>query len=453
MPYVPNNDNDRRAMLETIGVEKFEDLLANIPDKLRLDRPLDIPASSELELLNDIHKMSTSQVTELTCFAGGGIYDHFIPAAVGAIISRPEYMTAYTPYQPEVAQGTLQVMYEFQTHICRLTGMDVANGSMYDGATAMAEAAIMACRVTRRDRVVVSESVNPLYRQVLQTYLSGRDTNLVTVPINGGATDKDALVSAVDNETACVIIGQPNFFGQLENLDMAAEIVHNVGGKLVVTVDPIAQAILKTPAACGADIVVGEGQPLGIPMSFGGPLLGFFATRKELARNLPGRVTARTTDVDGRDGFVLTLQTREQHIRREKATSNICTNQALCATTAAVYMSLLGKTGLKQAALLSTEKAHDTVERICKLDGFELWFDGPFVRETAIRTPLPAARIIEELVSHGILPGVDAGRWYPGYENCLILAATEKRTDHDIDRLVEELQKLAAGHAVPRVQK
>ncbi|MDH4035703.1 MAG: aminomethyl-transferring glycine dehydrogenase subunit GcvPA, partial [candidate division Zixibacteria bacterium] len=365
--------------------------------------------------------------------------------------SRPEFMTAYTPYQPEVAQGTLQVMYEFQTHICRLTGMDVANGSMYDGATAAAEAAAMACRATRRNRVVVSETVNPLYRQVLQTYLSGRDTQLVTAPMASGLTDTDRLAEIVDDETACVIVGQPNFFGRLEDLTGMAETVHTVGGKLVACVDPIAQAILKTPADCGADIVVGEGQPLGIPMSFGGPLLGFFATRKELIRSLPGRVVARTTDVDGRDGFVLTLQTREQHIRREKATSNICTNQALCAAAAAVYMSLLGKSGLKQAALLSAERAQTVAQRLAELDGFELWFDGPFVREVAIKTPLPAARIIQELVTRNILPGIDAGRWYPGMENCLILATTEKRTEPEIDRLVSEMGKLASSHVVSRM--
>lgn len=451
MPYVPNSDVDRRAMLKEIGVDHFEDLLADIPANLRLNRPLDIPATSELELLNQIHSMATQQVTELTCFAGGGVYDHFIPSAVAAITSRPEFMTAYTPYQPEVAQGTLQVMYEFQTHICRLTGMDVANASMYDGATAAAEAAVMASRATRRTRVVVSETVSPLYRQVLQTYLSGRDMQLVTTPMTSGLTDSGSLAKIVDDQTACVIVEQPNFFGQLENLTGVAETVHAVGGKLVAIVDPIAQAILKTPAECGADIVVGEGQPLGIPMSFGGPLLGFFAARKELIRSLPGRLVARTTDVDGRDGFVLTLQTREQHIRREKATSNICTNQALCATTAAVYMSLLGKTGLKQTALLSAEKAQMVARRLCELEGFELWFEGPFVREVAIRTPLPAAQIIRELVARNILPGIDAGRWYPGFENCLILATTEKRTDQEIDRLVGEMGKLASSHVVSRM--
>ncbi len=451
MPYVPNSDADRRAMLNRIGVNRIDDLLSDIPTPLRLNRPLEISATSELELLAQMGELAESNSTGLACFAGGGVYDHFIPAAVAAVVNRPEFVTAYTPYQPEVSQGTLQSIYEFQSHICRLTGMDVANASMYDGASAMAEAAVMACKVTRRNRVLVSETVNPLYRQVLETYLSGRDTQLVTMPMAAGVTDEQSLSEMVDDQTACVVAAQPNFFGQLEDIEGAAKIVHAVGGKLVMVIDPIVQAIMKTPAACGADIVVGEGQPLGIPVSFGGPLLGFFAARKELIRSLPGRVVARTKDVEGRDGFVLTLQTREQHIRREKATSNICTNEALCATTAAVYMTLLGRTGLKQVALLSAEKAQETARRLCELDGFAPYFEGPFVREFAVRTPLPAGEIILNLVKQNILPGIDAGRWYPGLEDCLIVATTEKRTPHDIDCLIEAMKKLAQSHAMSRM--
>ncbi len=451
MPYVPNSDADRRAMLNRIGVNCIDDLLSDIPTPLRLDRPLDISATSELELLARMGKLAESNSTGLACFAGGGVYDHFIPAAVAAVVNRPEFATAYTPYQPEVSQGTLQVIYEFQSHICRLTGMDVANASMYDGASAMAEASVMACKVTRRNRVLVSETVNPLYRQVLETYLSGRDTQLVTVPMAAGVTDEHSLSEMVDDQTACVIAAQPNFFGRLEDIEAAAEVVHAIGGKMVMVIDPIVQAILKTPAACGADIVVGEGQPLGIPVSFGGPLLGFFAARKQLIRSLPGRVVARTRDVEGRDGFVLTLQTREQHIRREKATSNICTNEALCATTAAVYMTLLGRTGLKHVALLSAEKAQETARRLCELDGFAPYFEGPFIREFAVRTPLPAGEMILDLVKQNILPGIDAGRWYPGLEDCLIVATTEKRTPHDIDCLIGAMKKLAQSHAMSRM--
>jgi len=438
-------------MLSRIGVDGIEELLSGIPPSLRHKDPLDIPATSELELLSQMRDLAARNTTGMLCFAGGGVYDHFIPAAVGAIVGRPEFVTAYTPYQPEVAQGTLQVIYEFQSHLCRLTGMDAANASMYDGASAMAEAAVMACKVTRRDRVVVSETVNPLYRQVLYTYLSGRDTELVTVPMTTGLTDGQALSEVVDEFTACVIIAQPNFFGRLEEIEKTAEIVHKAGGKLVMAVDPIAQAILRTPGDCGADIVVGEGQPLGLPLSFGGPLLGFFAARRELIRSLPGRIAARTKDAEGRDGFVLTLQTREQHIRREKATSNICTNEALCATTAAVYMTLLGRTGLKRIALLAAERAQETARRLFELDGFAPYFDGPFVREFAVKTPRPAKEIILDLVKQKILAGIDAGRWYAGFDDCLIVAATEKRTDHDVDRLVEAMRKLAESHALSRM--
>ncbi|MCM2272952.1 MAG: aminomethyl-transferring glycine dehydrogenase subunit GcvPA, partial [candidate division Zixibacteria bacterium] len=327
-PYIPNTDDDRRKMLDAIGVKSFEDLLSAIPAKLRFDRPLNIPRLSELELLKEIQEMSSRDREGLVCFAGGGVYDHFIPAAVGSIISRPEFMTAYTPYQPEVAQGTLQVIYEFQTHICRLLGMDIANASMYDGASAAAEAVIISTAVTKRHKVVIAESVNPLYREVIHTYLSGRNVEIVTVPLKNGVTDLGKLEDLVDEKTACVLIGQPNFFGMLEEIEPVEKIIHKVGGKLILHVDLVAQALLTTPGDYGADIAIAEGQPLGISVSYGGPLLGVFAVKKDMVRFMPGRIAARTKDLDGKTGFVLTLQTREQHIRREKATSNICTNQA-----------------------------------------------------------------------------------------------------------------------------
>ena len=438
-------------MLERIGVARFEDLLEPIPENLRFKRKLNIPSLSEVELLREIEGLANDTSGNLTCFAGGGVYDHFIPSAVGTIIGRPEFMTAYTPYQAEVAQGTLQVIYEFQTHICRLTGMDVANASMYDGATASAEALVLASSATRRDKVVVSEAVNPLYREVIKTYFSGRPVDLVTAPMKDGKTDLDRLEDIVDEKTACVLVGQPNFFGLLEDIEPVAEIIHKVGGKLVMAVDPIAQAILKTPAECDADIVVGEGQPLGISLSFGGPLLGFFAVKKDLVRTMPGRISARTKDVDGKTGFVLTLQTREQHIRREKATSNICTNQALCATAAAVYMSLLGKTGLKQVALLSAERAHAVSKRLFEIDGFEPYFDAPYVREFAVKTPRPAREIVLGAIERGVLPGIDAGRWYRGLEDCLIVALTEKRSQQDMDVLVGTLKELTGSGVMSRM--
>jgi len=445
MPYIPNTDDDRRAMLQRIGVKEFEELLGAIPAQLRLNRPLDIPALSEMELMREIEGLSRDNREGLICFAGGGIYDHFIPAAVGTIISRPEFMTAYTPYQPEVSQGTLQVIYEFQTHICRLTGMDVANASLYDGATAAAEATVIATKITKRNKVVVAETVSPLYREVIDTYLSGRDIKQALVPMDAGRCNLNRLKEIIDDQTACVLVSQPNFFGLLEDVEAVSEMIHKVGGKLIVSVDPMAQAILKTPAEYDADIVVGEGQPLGLPLSFGGPLLGFFAAKKELVRSMPGRIAGRTTDVDGKTGFVLVLQTREQHIRREKATSNICTNQALCATAASVYLTLLGKTGLKKVALLSVEKAQQTASALFDLEGFKPYFDSPFVREFAVRTPVPARQLILSMVERQILPGVDAGRWYKNMNDCLIVALTEKRTEAEITRLVEGLKELTAS--------
>ena len=443
MPYIPNTDDDRRKMLERIGVGDVEDLFSVIPDDLRLKRPLDIEASPEMELVEQATKMSAKNLQGLVCFAGGGVYDHFIPAAVGSIISRPEFMTAYTPYQAEVSQGTLQVIYEFQTHICRLTGMDVANASMYDGATAAAEAVILATSVTRRKKVVLSQTVSPLYRDVIKTYVSGRGIELITVPMTGGRSDHDRVAEVIGDDTACLLVAQPNFFGLLEDVEPLAELIHKVGGKLIMSVDPIAQAILKTPGECGADIVIGEGQPLGLPISYGGPLLGFFAAKKKLVRYMPGRIASRTKDVDGKDGFVLTLQTREQHIRREKATSNICTNQALCATAASVYMTLLGKTGLEQAALLSAEKAQQASQKLFQLDGFEPYFEGPFVREFAIKTPVEAQKVIMALLDKNVLGGINAGRWYDGLDDCLIVAVTEKRSAEEIQLLADSLKELS----------
>ncbi len=451
MPYVPNTDDDRRQMLQQIGVGKFEDLLDGIPDELRLKRDLDIPRLSEMELMREIRLLSRESREGLIGFAGGGVYDHFVPAAVSSIVSRPEFMTAYTPYQAEVAQGTLQAIYEFQTHICRLTGMDVANASMYDGASAAAEAAMLAMKVTKRSKVVVAETVSPAYRDVINTYLSGLEIELVMAPMTDGATDLNRLEDIVDENTACVLLAQPNFFGLLEEIEPVAEMVHKVGGKLIMSVDPISQAILKTPGAYGADICVGEGQPLGISVSFGGPLLGFFAATKDLVRSMPGRIAGRTRDVDGKDGFVLVLQTREQHIRREKATSNICTNQALCATTAAVYMTLLGKTGLRKVAVLSAERAQSAAAQLGKLDGFDMYWSRPFVREFAIKTPKPAQQIVLAMVEHSILPGVAAGRWYKGLDDCLIVALTEKRTEDEIGLLVAGLKELSASGVLSRM--
>jgi glycine dehydrogenase subunit 1 len=441
MPYIPNTDDDRRVMLDKIGVDSFEGLLKPVPENLRLKKPLKLPpAISEMELLREIEEISRNNSSLTAIFAGGGIYDHFIPQALNNLLSRPEFVTAYTPYQAEVSQGTLQVIYEFQSCICRLTGMDVANASMYDGASAAAEAVSLSVANRRKSKVLVSETVNPLFRDVIKTYLSGREIDIETITHADGQTDSDKLKSAIDDNTACVVTAQPNFFGLLEDIEAVSEMIHKAGGHSIVVIDPMAAMLLKTPSECGADIVVGEGQPLGIPLNFGGPLLGFFAVRKDLVRSLPGRLVARTIDVEGKAGFVLTLQTREQHIRRDRATSNICTNQALCATAATIYMSLLGKSGLKKVALLSMEKTHQAVDKICSLPGYDLHFGGPYIREAAIRTPIPAKDIIERLLDkHGILPGIDMGRFYDGMDKALLLSVTEKRTADDIENLVEAL--------------
>jgi glycine dehydrogenase subunit 1 len=449
---IPNTPDDEKAMLAKIGVKSIEELLAGIPKELRFNRPLNIPALSELELLSEIHELAKRDHDGQICFAGGGVYDHFNPAAVQTILSRPEFMTSYTPYQPEVAQGTLQVTYEFQTHICRLLGMDVANASMYDGATAAAEAVMLAMKVTNRNKVVVAETVNPLYRDVIKTFLSPRtETDVVALPIKDLVTDYNRVEDIVDENTACVLIAQPNFFGFLEEVDLIVAAAHKVGAKVIMAVDPVAQALLKTPGEYDADIAIGEGQPLGVPLSFGGPLVGFFAAKKELIRYMPGRIAARTVDVDGKPGFVLTLQTREQHIRRDKATSNICTNQALCATSVTVQMSLLGKSGLKRVALLSMERAQDAHKQIMAIDGFESYANAPFVREFAIKTPIPASEVIERLLQKNILCGLDASRWYPGLTDCLVLAFTEKRTQDEVARLVSGLKELAHSGVMSRL--
>ena len=451
MSFISNTPEDRRDMLAKIGAGNFEELLAAIPQNLRLGRPLNIPQLSEFELLAEIKQIASENQSDAICFAGGGSYDHFVPSAVGVIIGRPEFMTAYTPYQAEVAQGTLQVIYEFQTHICRLTGLDVANASLYDGGSAVAESSIVTMNATGRKKIVVAETVNPSYREVLATYLSARDVEIVTVPMKDGVTDLNKLEDIVDEKTAAVIVQQPNFFGAIEDVDAVVAMTHKVGGLVVMSIDPISQALLKTPAEYGADIAVGEGQPLGIPMSFGGPYLGFFAATKALVRNFPGRIAARTKDLEGKTGFVLTLQTREQHIRREKATSNICTNQALCAAAATVYLSLLGKTGLKRVALLSFEKAEEAQKAICGVEGFEPYFAAPYGREFAVRTPRPAREVISHMLSRGVLAGIDAGRWYKGMDDCLIIATTEKRNSAQIGRLVDGLKELSASGVMSRL--
>lgn len=446
MPYIPNSDDDRKKMLGKTGLDCMEDLFTTIPSNLRLSRPLDIPAPlPEPELIKHIEKLAGENNCGEVSFIGGGIYNHFVPPVIWSLAMRPEFATAYTPYQAEVAQGTLQVTYEFQTHVCRLTGLDVANASMYDGATAMAEAAMLAVNKTGRNRIVVSESVNPLYREVLRSTLSGLDLEIVTVPLKENVTDFSSLDHYIDEKSACLILGQPNFFGYLEDIEPAEKAIHNQGGLLIMVVDPISLAMLKTPGEYGADIAVGEGQSLGLPQNFGGPLLGLFACRKEYIRRLPGRLVGRTTDAEGKPGFVLTLQTREQHIRRDKATSNICTNEALCATAATIYLSLMGKQGLKRVARLSTERAHYLADKINASSQYSTWSTKPFFKEFVIETEVPPTQILKEMREVGIAAGIDLKRFYPELQSHLQVAVTEMVSFEDCDRFVEFLVQLAAG--------
>lgn len=440
MPYIPNSREDQKKMLEAIGVARVENLFAPIPDALRLKEPLPLPAPlAEAELVRHLEALAFKNRPGCLSFAGGGLYDHFIPAAVWNLAGRPEFLTAYTPYQAEVAQGTLQVIYEYQTHLCRLTGMDVANASMYDGATAAAEAAMMAVAQTGRRRIVVSDTVSPLYRQVLATMAAARETEIVVLPSTDGVTAQEALRKAMTDQTACLIMAQPNFFGMLEELEDAVKAIHAAGGLFIMIFDPISLGILKTPAEYCADIAVGEGQSLGIPRNFGGPLLGLFTCRQEYIRRIPGRLVGRTVDVDGKTGFVLTLQTREQHIRREKATSNICSNEALCATAATIYLSLMGRQGLPRVARLATERAHYLANKIAALKGYAVQSRQPFFKEFVVETPQPAREIIAALSRDGIVAGIDLGRWYPGMDRRLLVAVTEMVSFADCDTFVDHL--------------
>jgi glycine dehydrogenase subunit 1 len=444
MPYIPNSREDQKKMLEAIGAKRVEDLFTPIPDALRLKEPLPLPAPlAEAELVRHLEALAFKNRPGCLSFAGGGLYDHFIPAAVWNLAGRPEFLTAYTPYQAEVAQGTLQVIYEYQTHLCRLTGMDVANASMYDGATATAEAAMMAVAHTGRRRVVVSDTVSPMYRQVLATMAAARDVEIVVLPSHDDVTSPDALKTAMTDRTACLILAQPNFFGMLEEVNEAEKAVHAAGGLFIMVFDPISLGILKTPAEYNADIAVGEGQALGIPRNFGGPLLGLFTCRQDYVRRIPGRLVGRTVDVDGKTGFVLTLQTREQHIRREKATSNICTNEALCATAATIYLSLMGRQGLPRVARLATERAHYLADKIAALEGYAVRSRQPFFKEFVVETPRPAKEIIAALSKEGIVAGIDLSRWYPGMERRLLVAATETVSFADCDTFVVHLEKAA----------
>jgi glycine dehydrogenase subunit 1 len=438
-------ENNRREMLKIIGISEFEELLAPIPAELRFKGKLNLPEPlSEFEVSKQLGELASQNehAGTFACFLGGGAYDHFIPAAVGHILMRPEFYTSYTPYQPEVSQGTLQAIYEYQTMIAELTGMDAANASLYDGASALAEAALLLNGQTGRETILVSKTVHPFYRKVVSTYCHRAGISLKEIPATDGVTDLDHLRKMTGDDTAGVLVQHPNFFGFLEDVETIGNTVHSTGGLFAVSVDPISLGLLKPPGEYGADVATGEGQALGNPLSFGGPYIGLFAVKKNLLRRLPGRLVGVTCDKQGRRGFVLTLQTREQHIRREKATSSICTNEQLCALASTVYLALMGKTGLPEVAELCLQKAHYLAKGIAGLKGFKLLSIKPFFKEFAVQCPISPARIIDTLHQERIFAGIDLSRFDYGLKDALLIAVTEKRTKEEMDRYLDALKNL-----------
>jgi glycine dehydrogenase subunit 1 len=434
-------------MLATIGVASIEDLLVRVPQKARLSRPLAIEESlAEPDLIRHLRGLAArnADADTFTCFLGAGSYDHAIPSPINHLISRGEFFTAYTPYQPEASQGTLRDIYEYQTMIAELTGMDVANASIYDGGSALAEAVLMAHSITGRDEVVVSAGVHPLYRQVAATYGEGPALSFLSTPLGDGATDLAALRAAVSAKTAAVVLQSPNFYGCLEDVAESAALAHAAGALLIVVADPVNLGVLAPPGALGADICVGEGQGLGVPMSFGGPNLGVLATKNDFMRRIPGRLAGATVDLDGNCGYVLTLQAREQHIRREKATSNICTNVALCALMATIYMAIMGKRGLVRVGELSAAKAHYAASILAQVPGVRLRFGAPFFKEFTLQLPKSPDRVITRLVKDKILAGLPLKRFDRRLKDCLLVAVTEKRTREEIDAFAAALGRTVA---------
>jgi glycine dehydrogenase subunit 1 len=448
LSYVLNTPDDRQAMLAAIGAGSVDELFRQVPDTLRLKRALNVPpALSEIELTQHVQGLAGSN-RQAVCFLGGGSYDHFIPAVVDAVAGRSEFYTAYTPYQAEASQGSLQAFFEYQTLICQLTGLDVSNASLYDGGSAVAEAVLMALSVQpKRHRVLVADSVHPEYRRSLATYAANLDLKIETLSTPDGFLDPDALKKRLDDQTLCVVLQHPNFFGCLEEVETISAAVHAAGALFIVSFDPISLGILKRPGQYGADIAVAEGQCLGNPMSYGGPYLGILACREEYVRKMPGRLVGQTTDRNGKRCWVLTLQTREQHIRREKATSNICTNQGLMALKATVYLAALGPQGLKETAELCAKKAHYAADRLASAAGLKMRFRRPFFKEfTVALGGQEPPHVLRTALEHGQHAGLWLGAWYPSLTDCVSLAVTEKRTRGEIDGLVAAYENaLRAG--------
>ncbi len=437
-------------MLKAVGADTVEKLVADIPAALRhglhgIPRPL-----SECELLADLRERASRNADSdgFTSYLGAGAYEHYIPSALSHIVGRSEFYTAYTPYQPEASQGTLQAVYEYQSVMCGLTAMDVTNASLYDGGSAVAEAALMALAAREgRSEVIVSELVHPEYRQVLRTYLAQRKVTIREIPHVDGATDLKTLKGRVSGNTAAVIIQSPNFFGSLEDMRACEEIIHKAGALFVAVVNPLSLGVIAPPGEYNADIAVGEGQPLGNPVAFGGPYLGFIAVKDELKRRMPGRMVGVTLDRNGKKGFVLTLQAREQHIRREKATSNICSNEALCALSACVYVSLLGKQGMVELAKLNIARSHYLASKIAAVEGIRVAFKAPFFNEFVVESDVPLKKINRYLLRNKVIAGLDISRFYKGCKNMMLVCATETKSPDDLDRYAELLAEVAAGAA------
>ncbi|WP_458121525.1 aminomethyl-transferring glycine dehydrogenase subunit GcvPA [Paenibacillus sp. Z6-24] len=443
--YIPMTAQNEADMLAVVGASSIEDLFKDIPAAVRYQGTL--PMSDMLDEYALTRHMSqlagrNADTDRYTSFLGAGIYDHHVPSVINHVISRSEFYTAYTPYQPEISQGELQAIFEFQSYICELTGMAVANASMYDGATALAEAASLAASATRRTKIVAFSTIHPEARAVVRSYARGLNLEVVEVPYGDGVTDISALAEVLDDQTAAVLVQSPNFFGGIEGIRAAADLAHEHGALLVVSTNPISLGLLEAPGKLGADIVVGDAQPLGISMSLGGPTCGFFAVSQAQMRRMPGRIVGQTTDRDGKRGFVLTLQTREQHIRRDKATSNICSNQALLALSASVYMSIMGKQGMIDVADLNVQKSHYAAQKLSSVPGLKLAFQSPFFNEFVIQLPesTSAAELNVKLLEQGVIGGYDLGLSYPELSGHMLFAVTEKRTKSEIDQLATQLE-------------
>lgn len=457
MDYVPDTNQEREQMLKEIGLESVESLFSVIPEELR-KATLHLPgALSEAELMVFFKEKGkrNGHLNQYNSFLGAGAYDHFVPSIVGALSSRGEFLTCYTPYQAEASQGTLQALYEFQTLICELTGLDVANASMYDGATALAEAALLAIRHTERNKVVVSTTLHPEYRAVLASYLKPLGASLKEVKMSEGVTDVFALKGLVDEKVAAVIVQQPNFFGCLEEVGDISAVTHEKGALLIACVNPISLGLLSPPGDYGADIAVGDAQPLGNHLSYGGPHVGFFAVKKELMRRIPGRLVGATTDLEGRRAFVLTLQAREQHIRRQRAVSNICTNQNLLALRATIYLCALGKEGLRELAETNLQKSHYAKEMLCAIEGFSTPFNRPFFNEFVIQLPrgLTPESLNRRLYKRGIIGGLSLKKFYPKLKNSMLFCVTENKTRTQIDALVAGLKEVLRGRSTQKMEK